>query len=200
MRRITMINVGLLLGAIAALGTGSLVAFGFGGDDDTRGGKALRAHAYVQGAPGSEIAGKVTFVQVRSNEDLPTPPVYVRAEVRGLAPGLHGFHLHENGTCQPAYTAAGGHYDPGPFGNADPDANHPFHMGDLPNLETNRRGVGRLSAVTTRVTLSPGPTTLLDTNGSAVIVHLNPDQGVTGPSGSGLSGGPRVACGVIEPD
>jgi Cu-Zn family superoxide dismutase len=52
--------------------------------------------------------------------------------------------------------------------------------------------------VTTRVTLGPGPLTLFDADGSAIIIHANPDQGVTGEAKSGLSGGPRLACGVIE--
>ena len=52
------------------------------------------------------------------------------------------------------FTSAGGHFDPGPAGNTDPDANHPYHMGDLPNLEGRRRRQGRARcASTTRVTL-----------------------------------------------
>jgi Cu-Zn family superoxide dismutase len=200
MRRRATVVAGLGLATILTLGTGSVLAFAYGGDDGSRGGSKLRAEAVIEGAPGSGIVGKVTFVQTGGEEDQPTPAVRVRAEVSGLSPGLHGFHLHENGACAPAYSAAGGHYDPGPFGNSDPDANHPYHMGDLPNLVAGESGVGRLNAVTTRATLSPGPTTLFDANGSAVIVHLNPDQGITGPSGSGVSGGPRVACGVIEMD
>jgi Cu-Zn family superoxide dismutase len=199
MRRSTVLNVGLLLGAILTFGVGSVVAFG-GGDDDEDDGRVLRARAVVAGAPGSGIEGVVTFRQVEGKHE-PTPAVQVDARVRGLSPGRHGFHIHENGVCEPpSFTAAGGHYDPGPNGNSNPDANHPYHMGDLPNLIANRAGVGRLHAVTTRVTLSPSPTTVFDANGSAVIVHLNPDQGITGPPGSGVSGGPRVACGVIEMD
>ena len=196
MRRRTTIAAGLLLAILLAVGAGSVLAFGGGGDDGGR--EVLRAEAAIQGAPGSGISGRVTFTQASADEDLPTPAVRVVARVEGLSAGLHGFHLHENGACAPAYTAAGGHHDPGPFANSDPDANHPYHMGDMPNLVAGTSGVGRLHAVTTRATLSPGPTTLFDANGSAVIVHLNPDQGITGPSGSGVSGGPRIACGVIE--
>jgi superoxide dismutase, Cu-Zn family len=197
MRRRATVVAGLGLATILTLGTGSVLAFGFGGVGSSAETK-LRAEAVIEGAPGSGIVGTVTFVQTGGEEDQPTPAVRLQAKVSGLSPGLHGFHLHENGACAPAYTAAGGHYDPGPSGNPDPDANHPYHMGDLPNLVVGPSGVGRLDAVTTRATLSPGPTTLFDANGSAVIVHLNPDQGITGPTGSGVSGGPRVACGVIE--
>ena len=48
------------------------------------------------------------------------------------------------------------------------------------------------------MTLAEGPLSLFDTDGSAIIVHANPDQGITGEPKSGVSGGPRAACGVIE--
>jgi Cu-Zn family superoxide dismutase len=106
-------------------------------------------------------------------------------------------HLHAVGKCEPDFAAAGGHFDPGPAGNTDPDANHPFHMGDIPNLEVGANGKGTLKAMTSRVTLSDGPLSLFDADGTAIIIHGNPDQGITGEPKSGVSGGPRLACGVI---
>jgi Cu-Zn family superoxide dismutase len=124
--------------------------------------------------------------------------VELTVTVTGLKPGAHGLHLHAVGTCDaPGFTSAGGHFDPGPNGMTDPDANHPYHMGDLPNLVADASGKASLKAVTTRVTLGAGPLSVFDADGTAVIVHANPDQGVTGESKSGLSGGPRVACGVV---
>jgi superoxide dismutase, Cu-Zn family len=102
------------------------------------------------------------------------------------------------GKCTPDFAAAGGHFDPGPAGNMDPDANHPFHMGDLPNIQVGASGRGAMKVMTTRVTLSDGPVSLLDADGSAIIIHGNPDQVKTGEPKSGVSGGPRLACGVIE--
>jgi Cu-Zn family superoxide dismutase len=157
-------------------------------------GTILRARAIVSGVAGSGISGEVLFFQAK--QGVPAE-VLIIARVEGLAPNSkHGFHLHENGTCSPDFTAAGGHYDPGPFGMSNPDANHPFHMGDMPNLVANDRGVATFEHVTSRVTISPGPLSLFDANGSSVIVHLNEDQGTTGVPGG--SGGPRIACGVIE--
>jgi Cu-Zn family superoxide dismutase len=157
-------------------------------------GKATaRAHATLAG---EGVSGTVEFVEMAydtGNE------VEITLTAKGLKPGLHGVHLHAVGKCEPpAFTAAGGHFDPGPAGNTDPDANHPFHMGDIPNLRVGADGSGTLHARTTRVTLSAGPLSLFDADGSAVIVHGNPDQGTTGEPKSGVSGGPRVACGVIE--
>jgi Cu-Zn family superoxide dismutase len=124
--------------------------------------------------------------------------VEVTVDVTGLKPGAHGLHIHAVGKCDPpAFVTAGGHFDPGPAGNTDPDANHPFHMGDLPNLVADVKGHAVLKTLTTRVTLSPGPLSLFDADGSAIIIHANPDQGTTGESTSGVSGGPRIACGVI---
>ena len=71
-------------------------------------------------------------------------------------------------------------------------------MGDIPNLQVNEAGVGHLKATTSRITLSDGPLSVFDANGSAVIIHLNTDNG--GPGVTGTSGGPRVGCGVIEVD
>ena len=124
--------------------------------------------------------------------------VELTVTVSGLKPGTHGIHLHAIGKCEaPAFTAAGGHFDPGPAGNMDPDANHPFHMGDMPNLVADASGKATLKFVTNRVTLADGPLSLFDADGTAIIIHANPDQGVTAEAKAGLSGGPRVACGVI---
>ena len=92
--------------------------------------------------------------------------VDVTVSASGLKPGLHGVHLHAVGKCEPDFAAAGGHFDPGPAGNTDPDANHPFHMGDIPNLEVGSDGKGTLKAVTTRVTISAGPLSIFDARSS----------------------------------
>ncbi len=155
---------------------------------------------------GTGISGTVELREVPNAQaghhdsayDTGTHRVEITATVSGLTPGAHGFHLHAVGTCDPDFAAAGGHFDPGPASNADPDANHPFHMGDMPNLVAGADGKATLTTTTTRVTLSAGPLSVFDADGTAIIVHGNPDQGKTGEPKSGLSGGPRVACGVIQ--
>lgn len=207
MRRVTKLNVGLFLGTLIVFGSGAFVAAG--GDDDDHGkGPWLRAEAIVTGPGG--VQGVVTFrqqecdgcpvaVDVDDFRDFPEPTVEVSAKVDGLTPGAHGMHIHETGSCEaPAFTSAGGHFDAGPFGHSNPvDLNHPYHSGDVPNLIADKHGKGRMRHTTSRITLSPGPLTVFDANGSAVIVHLNPDRGLPGVTGA--SGGPRVACGVIQP-
>lgn len=155
---------------------------------------------------GNGIAGTVELREVANVEaghhapafDTGTRRVEIKVSVSGLTPGAHGFHLHAVGTCEPDFLAAGGHFDPGPSSNTDADTNHPFHMGDLPNLIASADGTATLTTATTRVTLSAGPISVFDADGTAIIVHGNPDQGKTGEPKSGLSGGPRVACGVIQ--
>lgn len=152
----------------------------------------VRAHADIKG---EGITGTADFVESQQGSGK---IVNITVTVSGLKPGMHGMHLHAVGTCTPDFAAAGGHFDPGPASNPDPDANHPYHMGDIPQLTATASGKATLKIATTRVTLSEGPLSLFDADGSAIIVHGNPDQGITGEPKSGVSGGPRVACGVIQ--
>jgi Cu-Zn family superoxide dismutase len=152
----------------------------------------VRAHAAIKG---EGISGTADLVESQQGTGK---VVTVTVSVTGLKAGLHGVHLHAVGKCTPDFAAAGGHFDPGPASNTDPDANHPFHMGDLPQINATGTGAATMKATTTRVTLSEGPLSLFDADGSAIILHGNPDQGITGEPKSGVSGGPRVACGVIE--
>jgi Cu-Zn family superoxide dismutase len=153
---------------------------------------AVRARADLSG---KDVSGTVELSEFKTGT---ATWVQVTVKAKGLTPGLHGAHLHAVGSCTPDFMAAGGHFDPGPAGNTDPDANHPYHMGDLPNLEVGANGEGTFTVTTTRVTISDGPLSLFDADGTAVIVHGNPDKGVTGEPKSGVSGGPRVACGVVK--
>ena len=103
---------------------------------------------------------------------------------------MHGVHIHGTGRCEgPDFKSAGGHFDPGPAGNPDPDVNHPYHMGDLPNITVGATGTGQYNIYSTRVTMG-GPIGLFDADGSAIVIHQNLDPMVPGPSGSGVSGGP----------
>ena len=153
---------------------------------------AVQAHADIKG---EGITGTADFVE---SEQGAGKIVTITVTLAGLSEGMHGVHLHATGKCEAPFTSAGGHFDPGPAGNPNPDANHPYHMGDIPQISAGANGKATMKVVTTRVTLSDGPVSLFDADGSAIIIHGNPDKGITGEAGSGVSGGPRVACGVIE--
>lgn len=111
----------------------------------------------------------------------------MNVQVRGLSQGLHGTHIHNTGACTPTFSAAGSHHNP--LG-----VTHGSHAGDLPNLRVNVAGAGHLEATTGGASLTPGPTTVFDANGSALVIHAGEDDLVTDPTGN--SGG-RIACGVI---
>ena len=162
---------------------------------------AARAIAEIKG---NGISGTAEFVEYKvPNDDKLNPEgwkfgeVEVTVKVTGQKPGLHGMHLHAIGTCSPDFAAAGGHFDPGPAGNVDVDMNHPFHMGDLPNVSVDANGVGTAKARTTRVSLTAGPLSVFDADGTAIIIHAEQDKGITGEAKTGVGGGARIACGVL---
>lgn len=149
---------------------------------------------------GPDITGELSLKQ------SPNGIVVVYLALRGdpaiLTPGLHGVHFHERSICeadaQPRFSTAGGHFDPGPFGNSLPvEQNHPYHLGDLPNIEIDNNGEGRLITATSRVSVYDSPVSLFDPDGSAIIVHQLQDQMISGGTAA-ESGGGRLACGVIE--
>jgi Cu-Zn family superoxide dismutase len=143
---------------------------------------------------GEKISGTVEFNEYQvANGSL----VQVVFNLQGVPPGTHGVHVHNVGRCDaPEFTSAGGHFDPGPAGNADPDLNHPFHSGDLPNIVANATGAVTATSYTTRFNLG-GPLSPFDADGAALIIHQNPDTYQTGTKGQGVGGGTPIACGVI---
>lgn len=177
--------------AAAAIAAAAAMAAVVSAEPPRQGGGQMTATATITG---KGIKGTATLTERSQGTGK---IVEISLQASGLTPGKHGVHLHAVGKCEPEFTAAGGHFDPGPASNTDPDANHPFHMGDIPNLDVGANGSGSMKVMTTRVTLSDGPLSLFDEDGTAIIIHGNEDQGITGAPKSGVSGGPRVACGVL---
>ena len=105
-----------------------------------RGGKGpVNATAEIQGCiNASDVSGRALLRERKSEEGV--KEVDVSIFVKGLVPGKHAVHIHETASCVPCGDAKG-HFDPGPNSNSSPDGNHPFHSGDLINIEANRRGI-----------------------------------------------------------
>jgi Cu-Zn family superoxide dismutase len=149
---------------------------------------------------GKGLSGHASLVEYEfGTQKLVKITLELSGDPSTLKPGLHAVHIHEKACCDDeGFKCAGGHFDPGPAGNSDPDVNHPFHAGDLPNIQIGADGKGKLEALTTRVTLSEGPLCILSGEGTSLMVHGNPDPYKGGEHGSGVSGGPRLSCGPIE--
>jgi Cu-Zn family superoxide dismutase len=148
--------------------------------------------------------GSAFLVEVPSAEAVKTVEVFI--SVRGLTPGKHAVHIHERGACTATCADAGSHLDQGPVTENTPVvANHPWHQGDLVNINVGADGRGVLIATTTRVALSepadrlPGrELSIFDTDGSSIIIHALPDLYCPDPANAACAGGGRVACGIIE--
>jgi Cu-Zn family superoxide dismutase len=131
----------------------------------------------------SGVTGTVHFERV-------TDGIRVTAEVTGLPPGKHGFHVHAYGDCSaPDATSAGGHYNPFDAVHGAP-SNASRHEGDLGNLEADSLGVAHYDRVDELLRLN-GPFSIV---GRSMIVHAGEDDLTSQPTGNA---GARVACGVI---
>jgi len=115
----------------------------------------------------------------------------VRVAVEGLPAGVHGAHIHAVGTCTaPDFTSAGGHWNPTNANHGTMSAAPNPHAGDTGNMTVNAAGTGLLSGS------SNGTWTgLLDADGSAFVIHADPDDQTTQPTGNA---GARIACGVFK--
>ena len=199
--------IALCVGVLAGLVVGG-ASIATGDKDDA----AFKARAKIMNPAGKQI-GEATFRQRSATNGQPTPLVDVSVRVKGLPPSAgpnpneRGFHVHDTRSCEaPGFRSAGGHFDTGPAKNSEPvDFNHPYHLGDLPNLRRDNDGVFRMRTTTSRFTIQPGhPTTLFDGDSAAVIVHQRQDvgnrqaPGQPGVPESGTAGGARDACGLVE--
>lgn len=134
--------------------------------------------------------GQVTITETRYG-------LVFTPSLKGLAPGLHGFHLHQNPSCAPkekdgkmvAALAAGGHYDPAatdkhgtPWGDG--------HLGDLPPLFVDAKGAAGQPVLAPRLKMS-------DLKGRSLMVHAGSDNHADHPAPLG-GGGARISCGVIK--
>jgi len=123
--------------------------------------------------------------------------VHVDIASLALPPGTHGIHFHEVGRCDggsTAFSTAGAHYNPAGREHGLENPRGP-HAGDAPNLVTPAAGFGRVTFSTDRVRLSPGTMTLFDADGSAIVVHANPDDQISQPAGNA---GGRILSGWLS--
>jgi superoxide dismutase, Cu-Zn family len=142
-----------------------------------------KAIAVLHPTAGNTVTGSVTFT--KSGDEIK-----VVADVTGLTPGKHGFHIHEFGDCSSSDgNSAGGHFNPTHKAHGAPDASD-RHAGDLGNIEADASGKAHLEWSDKVMKLSGADSII----GHAVIVHEKADDLKTQPTGNA---GGRLACGVI---
>ena len=144
------------------------------------------ASAGLNPTKGNKTIGEATFEQDGDK-------VKVVIFVQGLKPGQeHGLHIHEKGDCSSGDgMSAGGHFNPHGKPHGHPSGSE-RHAGDLPSLKANKAGRARLQVDVDGLTVTAGPASVV---GRAVIVHADPDDYKTQPTGNA---GARLACGVIR--
>lgn len=146
---------------------------------------AQDAIARIMAPDGSDM-GDVTFTQTPNG-------VIVEARLSNVPEGAHGFHVHQTGSCEDGFAAAGDHYNPDGTEHGMTNENGP-HAGDLPNVFASADGTVNADVFTAALSVGEGDgAPLMDDDGSAVIVHESPD---TYEADAGAGG--RIGCGVIE--
>ncbi len=133
--------------------------------------------------------------RARATAETSGDSLRIRVEAVGMSPGAYGAHLHTIGRCDPpGFETAGPHWNPTGrmHGKDNPKG---MHKGDLPNLMVGTDGRGSFEYTIPNAGLSGMlPTSLIDGDGAAVVIHAAPDDFRTDPSGNS---GARIACGVL---
>jgi Cu-Zn family superoxide dismutase len=149
---------------------------------------AFAAGARLIDAKGREI-GRAELTQLPHG-------VLIRVETRGLPPGWHGVHVHRVGVCEgPDFRSADIHFDPQNKRHGHGAEGGP-HNGDLPNLYVATNGEGKAEFISNGFAIEGGGgLDVLDGDGAALVIHAQPDDYRSHPSGES---GERIACGEIR--
>jgi superoxide dismutase, Cu-Zn family len=151
---------------------------------DTKQKEITKAIVHVHPVGDKPVKGIIEFTKVPQG-------IAIVADVQGLAPGKHGFHVHEHGDCGgTAGSAAGGHFNPTNTKHGGPDSPE-RHVGDLGNLLADENGIAHYERVDTLISFE-GSNSII---GRSIIIHADPDDYVTQPTGNS---GARIGCGMIE--
>lgn len=120
--------------------------------------------------------------------------VNIKLKLEGLSPGFHGIHVHEYPKCDgPDFISAGNHLNPE---GKEHGLMHPegAHLGDLPNIKADSDGLVTDELILSEATLSEGKKSLLQGDGTSLIITSEKDDGVSQPGGDS---GSRIICGKI---
>lgn len=148
--------------------------------------QAETAKATLKDASGKEV-GQAQLVQTPRG-------VLIKLSLKGAAAGDHAFHVHAVGKCEPPFTSAGGHFNPGAKKHGI-EAAEGAHAGDMPNLHVPAGGELVIEIANPMISLVKGRSnSVFDADGSALVIHAAADDYKSDPAGNS---GDRIACGVI---
>lgn len=149
--------------------------------------QSLKATADIVDAEGNEI-GQMELTEGSNG-------VLISLGLTKIPEGEHGIHIHEVGKCEkPTFETAGAHFNPLQKQHGVDNPKGP-HLGDLPNISPEADGTVQVEFTARNLTLEPGmENSILDKDGSAIVIHEDPDDYKTDPAGNS---GARIACGVI---
>jgi superoxide dismutase, Cu-Zn family len=176
MEEVAMKRNGLLIGALVSAGV-LFAAPSF----------AQTAKASLKAADGKDV-GDVMLTQTAHG-------VLLTLSLKGLPPGERAFHVHAVGRCEPPFTSAGGHFNPGTKKHGIHVAEG-HHAGDMPNLHVPGSGELKVEVLNAAITLEKGkPNSVFHQGGTAIVIHAGKDDYKSDPAGNA---GDRIACGVIQ--
>ena len=148
---------------------------------------AQNAKAALKNAEGKDV-GSAALTQTPAG-------VLIKLSLKGVPAGERAFHIHGVGKCEPPFTSAGGHFNPGKKKHGVMAAEG-AHAGDMPNLHVPASGELVIEVLNAAVTLDKGKAnSLFGPEGTSLIIHAGKDDYKTDPTGDA---GGRIACGVIE--
>ena len=138
---------------------------------------------------GSETSGLIIFTEENGSVNL-------KANIKGLIPGVHAIHIHEKADCSSDDgKSSGGHWNPTFENHGSWGSENGYHRGDIGNFNTNNNGEASVSFTTDLWCLNCKDP-IKNIVGKAIIIHQGEDDLISQPSGAA---GKRISCaGIIK--